>query len=458
MTKNLTQGNPLKLITEFALPLLAGNLFQQAYNMADSAIVGHYLGPLSLAGVGASSSVQFLVLGFCTGTCVGTAIPVAQRFGANDLSDMRRCIFIGLVSLLGLSIIIAAFCALFCPAILRLLATPDDIFGDAYSYLFVIFLGIPFTMLYNALSGIMRAAGDSRTPFYFLLIAVTLNIGLDLLFIIVFGMGVFGAALATIISQGVSGALCAVFIIFKSKVLVPKKEDCVWSWVSCKNILFIGVPMGLQFSITAVGSMVMQAANNGLGSFYVSSFTAATKIKQLMICPFNAIGSAVSTFASQNYGAGELQRIRKGILQGTIIATLAGAVLGLISIFFGRSMCLMFVSSSEKNLLDAAGQYLRIIGYFYWAMGILIVLRTTVQGLGFTRRMLVAGVIEMLARTFVSFAFVPALGYTAICIADPSAWLSALVYIIPTLFWCIHHIEKIVTNRRNVYGLRNERT
>lgn len=410
--------------------------------MADTAIVGLYLGAASLAGVGASSSVQFLVLGFCNGTGYGVTIPIAQAFGAGDFPTMRRRIYVGLISLMSLSVVIAAACALACPWILRLLATPDDIFDEAYSYLVVIFLGIPFTMLYNALSGIMRAAGDSRTPFCFLLIAVTLNIALDLLFIIAFGMGVFGAALATVLSQGISGFLCAFFIIFKLRVLVPQRTDRIWSWPSCRCLLGMGVPMGLQFSIKAIGSMVMQAANNSLGSMYSASFAAATKIKQLAISPFEALGSAVSTFASQNYGAHDIGRIRKGIAQGTCVTGLLGVILSVLLAVFGRSMCLMFVSRGEEDILNAAGRFLRLGGGFYWTMAVLQVFRQTLQGLGFTKRAVFSGVVEMIVRIALSSALVPRLGYTAVCIMDPAAWGAAALYLTPTLFWSLRSASR----------------
>ena len=316
MTNRMTEGNPLKLILTFALPLLGGNLFQQLYNIADAAIVGKFLGSNALASVGASSSIQFLVLGFCIGICCGFAIPVAQRFGAKDLKEMRSYIFHSYLMTLFFAVFLTAACVICCHGILHLLKTPKNIYGNAYRYLLIIFFGIPFTLLYNLLAGMLRAIGDSRTPFFLLVCSTILNIGLDLLFILVFGWGCAGAAIATISAQGISGILCLLVIIKRFPILNLKKADLVYQGQKMKTLTTMGIPMGLQYSITAIGSMVMQSANNGLGSVYVSGFTAAMRIKQFAMCPFDALATAVSTFVSQNYGAGRFDRIKKGIKQG----------------------------------------------------------------------------------------------------------------------------------------------
>ena len=258
MTKDMTQGSPLKLILQFALPLLFGNLFQQAYNMVDAAIVGQYLGSNALASVGVSSSIQFLVIGFCLGICTGFAVPVAQAFGAKDMDHLRQYIYIGFILTALIAAGVTALTASLTPQILRLLKTPDEIFHGAWQYLFIIFLGIPFTMLYNLCSGILRAVGDSRTPFLFLVLSSILNIGLDLFTIIVLKWGVAGAAAATIFSQAVSGVLCLILMVRRFTYLMPTKENRVWNQAMARRLLTMGVPMGLQFSITAIGSMVMQ--------------------------------------------------------------------------------------------------------------------------------------------------------------------------------------------------------
>lgn len=445
MTKNMTDGNPLKLIIQFSIPLLLGNLFQQTYNMVDAMIVGRYLGTDSLAAVGASSSVQFLILGFCMGMCCGFAIPIAQRFGADDFDGMREYIFLNGILTTVFAIVITLFCAIFTPQILHILKTPSDIFQNAYNYLIVLFLGIPFTLLYNTLAGILRSVGDSRTPFIFLVISASLNIILDIVFIVFFKWGCAGAAIATIVSQAVSAILCIILIVFKFEILHVKKENRKFDASKIKNLLAMGIPMGLQFSITAIGSMVLQASNNNLGSIYVGAFTAGTKIKQLTMCPFDALATAVSTFASQNCGAGKINRIKTGLKQGVLVGVSYGLFIGLVLIFFGRYLSMIFINGSESAVLDAAQKYAFCMGFFYWLLGILNVLRMSTQGLGYSDRAVFAGIMEMIARCLVSFAFVPKFGYSAICFADQTAWLFAVCYITPTCIFCVKKIEKMIS-------------
>ncbi|MBO6147620.1 MAG: MATE family efflux transporter [Lachnospiraceae bacterium] len=443
----MTVGSPLRLMVSFAVPLLLGNLFQQMYNMIDAAIVGRVLGTNALAGVGASSSVQFLVIGFCLGVCSGFGIPVAQRFGARDHDDMRRYVYHALILTLILSVIVTAVTAALTPQILHLLNTPDNIYKEAFDYLFVIFLGIPFTMLYNILSSILRAVGDSRTPFIFLVISTFLNIAMDLLFIVEFGMGVMGASIATITAQAISGLLCGVLIVKRFEILWIKKENRVLSRQHFMRLISMGVPMGLQFSITAIGSMVMQAANNSLGSVYVSGFTAGMKIKQLAMCPFDALANAVATFAGQNYGAGNMKRIRTGFWEGIALGVGYGVLIGVVLFFFGRDMSMLFVKASEADVLDAAGLYLARLGLFYWALGILNVSRMVTQGLGFAGRTIFSGMMEMIARIVMALVFVPLFRYDAITWSDQAAWVSGILYILPMSLICMRHIEKKLVAR-----------
>lgn len=440
--KTMTEGRPLKLILSFALPLLWGNLFQQMYNIVDAAIVGRYLGANALASVGASSSIQFLVLGFCTGACCGFGIPVAQSFGANDHKRMRDYIFHALVITAILALTVTVACAILCPRILHMLSTPEDIFDGAYAYLLILFLGIPFTLLYNLLSAILRAVGDSRTPFLFLSISTVLNILLDLLAIIVLDMGCAGAALATILSQAISGLLCAAYILKHFPLLWLHPSNCHLRWDEVKTMIVMGLPMGLQSSITAIGSMVMQTANNRLGSVYVSGFTAGMRIKQFAMCPFDALSTAVSTFAGQNLGARKVDRIRQGLRQGILVGMAYGLVAGLVLIFLGRPLSMIFISSAETGVLDASARYLRSMGFFYWVLGILAVSRMTTQGLGYSGLAVFSGAVEMAARVFVSLVFVPKFGYSAICFTDQSAWVSASLYIAPVCLWCVRRIAR----------------
>lgn len=440
MSNSMTQGNPLKVMLQFAFPLLIGNLLQQTYNIIDAAIVGQSLGAQALASVGASTSVQFLVLGFCMGSCTGFGIPVAKYFGAGDLKHMKNIIFNGAVLTAVIAVIITVLCTLLCPWILQVLSVQSDIYANAYSYLMIIFLGLPFTLLYNYLSSILRAVGDSRTPFLFLAFSAVLNIFLDLFFILVAGWGCAGAAFATIAAQAISGILCLIVIIRRMEVLWLSKENRVVRGDSITELLQMGLPTGLQFSITAIGSMVMQSANNGLGGDYVSAFTAGAKLKQFTMCPFDAIATSVSVFCSQNYGAGKIDRIHKGLREGIAVGVGYGFFAGLILIFAGRPLSMIFVSKDASGVLDASAKYLRCMGYFYWSLGILNVTRMVTQGLGHSGRAFFSGVMEMIARTIVSLGFVEAFGYTAICFADQTAWIAACCYIAPTCLYCLKKI------------------
>jgi len=442
MVKSMTEGNPLKLILQFALPLLAGNVLQQTYNFIDAAIVGKCLGKEALAGVGASSSVQFLIIGFCIGIACGFAIPVAQSFGACKYKQMREYIYHSLVLTAVIATVLTIVCALLCPQILEILSTPSDIYDYAYAYLFIIFLGIPFTLLYNLLAGILRAVGDSITPFIFLVVSAGLNIFLDILFIIVFDWRYIGAATATIASQAISGICCMVLIILKFDILKPRREETVFRWRVAGKLLMMGVPMGLQYSVTAIGSMVVQSANNGLGSIYVSGFTAAMRIKQFAMCPFDAVATGVSNFCSQNLGAHKIARIKKGLRQGVFIGVCYGIFIGIVVIFGGRLLSCIFIDVNEVEVLDASAKYLRCLGYFYWAIGILNSCRMTVQGLGYSVIAIFSGAVEMVARIFVTIVFVPAYGFTAICFADQTAWICAVIYIVIVLMICLRKVEK----------------
>ena len=443
MTKDMTQGSPLKLILQFALPLLFGNLFQQAYNMVDAAIVGQYLGSNALASVGVSSSIQFLVIGFCLGICTGFAVPVAQAFGAKDMDHLRQYIYIGFILTALIAAGVTALTASLTPQILRLLKTPDEIFHGAWQYLFIIFLGIPFTMLYNLCSGILRAVGDSRTPFLFLVLSSILNIVLDLFTIILLKWGVAGAAIATIFSQAVSGVLCLILMLRRFTYLMPTKENRVWNQAMARRLLTMGVPMGLQFSITAIGSMVMQGANNSLGTVYVSAFASAMKIKQFCMCPFDALSTGVSTFASQNYGAGQKKRIRVGLKQGVLVGVLYGAAIGLVMIFFGRYMSMLFIPRTDIKVLDASAQYVACVGSCFWMLGILNVVRLTVQGLGYSGRAIFSGVFEMFARSLMGIFAVPVFKFWGICFSDQVAWVAAICYIVPTMFYVLKRVDKV---------------
>ena len=309
----MTSGRPFPLIFNFALPLLLGNLLQQTYSLVDAAIVGQFLGINDLAAVGASTSVVFLILGFCNGCCGGFGIPVAQKFGARDYGTMRRLVSVSLQLAVVMSVVIAIVTSLFCADILKVMRTPETIFRNAYYYLLVTFIGVPCTFFYNLLSSIIRALGDSKTPFWFLLFSTVLNVLLDLFCILVLDWGVTGAAIATVISQGVSAGLCYFYMMRKFEILKTTVAERKFQTSLARTLLYIGVPMGLQFSITAIGSIMLQSANNALGTACVAAFTAAMRIKMFCMCPLESLGIAMATYSGQNYGAGKAKRMRKSV-------------------------------------------------------------------------------------------------------------------------------------------------
>lgn len=434
MIKDMTVGKPYRLIFSFCIPLMFGNLFQQMYNMVDTIIVGRFLGKEALAAVGSTGAVNFLILGFVNGLCCGFSIPVAQSFGAKDYSAMRRCVANMVWASLILGGIITLVTGIWTREILILMQTPSNILEDAYAYIFTIFLGTYVTILYNCLAGIMRALGDSKTPLLFLACASLLNVVLDLFFIIVMNTGVFGAALATVISQGISGLLCLVFLIKKFPILHIQKEEWKWDGFSVKRLFNMGLPMGLQYSITAIGSTVLQTAVNSLGSDIVASITAANKVQMLVTQPMETLGVTMATYCGQNLGARRFDRIRQGVWHGSLLGIFFSIVALIIVICFGSYISLLFVESTETQLITNIQQFLLYNGLCYILLTLLLVFRNTLQGMGHAALAMSAGVMEMIARSIVAFCLVGPFGYTAVCCSNPIAWTFALFFLIPAYF------------------------
>ncbi|MDD5848841.1 MAG: MATE family efflux transporter [Firmicutes bacterium] len=428
----MTEGSPLRHILTFMLPVLLGQVVQQTYNMVDSIIVGRLLGADALAAVGASSSVQFMILGFCSGMCDGFAIYAAQSFGAGNLKKMRRYVYHMVLMAALIAAILTVVTCLACGSIISVLQTPDNIRQDAVRYLMIIFLGIPFTIFYNIQASILRAVGDSREPFLFLALSSCLNIFLDLFCVAVLHWGVAGAAIATITSQALSGCFCLLFIRKKMEILHVKREEKAWNGLFAKNLIAMGIPMGLQFSITAIGSMVMQACNNSLGSVYVSGYTAGDRVEQLVMCPYVALSSSMATYVGQNYGALKFDRIRKGVLQAILMAHLYGLVFGSLMAVFGRDAASMFLSagSGTDAILDVSEQFLKTVGFTFWLVSSVNVFRPAIQAMDCPGKAIFSGVIEMAARTIFSLATIGVLGFTAICWTHQMAWISAGLYVI----------------------------
>lgn len=444
-TKDMTSGSTMKLILGFAVPLLMGMLFQQVYSLVDTIIVGRFLGVSALAAVGATGSINFLIIGFCQGICNGFALPVAQRFGAKDYDGLRKyvgnsavlsIIFGGAITLITVST---------CRPILELMQTPADIIDMSYHYIVVIFAGIPAIILYNILSAYLRSLGDSITPVIFLVLSAGLNIGLDLLFIVTFHWGVFGAAFATVLSQTVSGILCLILIIKKFDILHLAHDDWRLDWRYSKYLLIMGLPMGLQYSITAIGSVILQASVNTLGSTAVASMTAGSRISMFVVCPFDALGSTMATFGGQNVGAGRLDRLGRGLRSAVILGAIYSALILVVLIFFGRGLILLFVSANEAAVIAQAKQFLVTNAAFYLMLALVNIVRFLIQGMGFSGFAVFAGVFEMIARALVGLVFVPIFGFTAACFASPLAWVFADCFLIPAFFHCRKKLQNTMT-------------
>ena len=429
--RDLTEGSPMRLLLSFSVPLLLGNLFQQFYTLMDTMIVGRFLGKFALAGVGCTGSITFLIVGFCMGVCGGFAIPVAQRFGAKDEEGVRRFFYNSIVLSIVISVVITVTVSLLCRTILTAMHTPSDVADYAYRYLMVIFLGIPVTIFYNLLASVIRALGDSRHPVIFLIIASFVNIGLDLLFILVFHTGVMGAALATILSQAVSGTCCLVFILRRMDILHLKKSDRRFSNRYAYSLLAMGLPMGLQYSITAIGSVVLQTAVNSLGANSVAAVTAGGRVSMFFCTPFDVMGQAMSTWGGQHVGAGKLSRIREGLMDAVKLGAVYSAFAFVILFFFGRSLASLFLDAGESAVLDQARLFLVINSAFYFPLALVNIVRFLIQGIGFPTFAILAGVCEMIARVAVAGILVPLLGFTGVCFANPCAWVAADLFLIP---------------------------
>lgn len=443
LMKDMTQGSPMKLILEFTLPMIFGFLFQQFYNMADTMIVGRFLGVHALASVGATGSINFCVIGFCMGVCNGFAIPVAQKFGAKDEKRLRR--FVGSSALLAIifATIMTVVTVVLCRSILEFMNTPSDIIDGAYRYIVVIFAGIPATFLYNLLSGYIRSLGDAKTPVIFLTISSILNIVLDVVFIVVFKMGVAGAAWATVVSQAVSGILCFFYMIKHFPILRLKKEDWSLKKKYVGTLCKIGIPMGLQYSITAIGSVILQVAVNSLGSMAVASVTAASKIQMLLGCPYDAMGSTMATYGGQNVGAKRLDRISQGLRSCVIIGVVYSAIAFGVTYLWGKDLAGLFISKGESQILEQVYLYLMGSAIFYILLALVNIIRFLIQGMGYSGFAILAGVCEMAARSFVGFVLVPLLGYKAVCLGNGLAWIAADLFLIPAFFHVMKRLKQI---------------
>lgn len=431
-TTDLTVGKPLFQILRFALPLVLGTLFQQLYSFADTVIVGRCLGTDALGAVGTTYSLNFLILGFVQGACVGFGIPVAETFGAKDQGGLRKYLFNGALLCVVLSVVFTIFTTLMAGPLLQLIHTPEELYADAVLYIRIIFLGIPATVLYNYASSVLRAMGDSQHPFYFLLAASVLNIGLDYLLIVSMGMGVDGAAIATVLSQLLSGGLCAFWFFTqtaKQEELTFRGQSSLLSAGHCKRLAYIGFPMGFEYSVSAIGAVIMQDAINLLGSTAVAAQTAGEKIRQMFTLPMESVGMAMATYVGQNHGAHRTDRIKQGIQDGCTIQ-LTYCVAAWVVIFFVKPYAVgLVLGDADPAVTAGAIQYLAIMSLLFCFHGLLMIFRNTLQGLGYSVQAIISGVGELIGRSLGGLLAVKTgLGYVGICLSNPFAWGLAMLY------------------------------
>lgn len=442
MEKDLTKGNPAKIILGFTMPIFIGNVFQQLYSMVDAMIVGKFVGIQALAAVGETGTITFLILGFLMGMTVGFTVLTSQRFGAGDMGGMRKTVgsaaFLSLIA----ALLMTAVSVLGMKPLMLLMHTPDDIFDDAYTYIIIICAGIFAQVLYNLLSCILRAVGNSKTPLFFLILSAFLNIILDLLFIVVFKIGVAGAALATVISQGLSGVLCLIYIVKKVPLLHLEKSD----WRPNAHLALIqigiGLPMALQYSITAIGSMMMQASLNLLGSIAVAAFTTANKIEQIVTQAYVAIGTTMATYCAQNTGAQDIPRVRQGFRAATKIGFVYSVIAAALITTVGKYMTYLFVSEDVPAIIGDVDIYLKCVAAFFWPLTIVNVYRNGIQGMGFGFLPMLAGVAELIGRGVVAKIAARYHSYFGVCMASPAAWILAGTLLLVMYFLIMAHYKR----------------
>ena len=433
---DMTVGNPMKIILSFTFPIFLGNVFQQFYNMADAVIVGKFVGNKALAAVGSTGTIMFLIYGFVVGMTAGFTVLTAQKFGAGDMEGMRKTVVGAGVLSFVIGTILTILFMVFMKPLLILMNTPSDIFADAYAYIMIVSGGILAQMLYNLLSSILRALGNSKLPLYFLIISALLNIVLDLVFIIGFQMGAKGAAVATVIAQGTSGVLCLLYIIAKVPVLHIKRDDLQVGGTIYSNQLRIGIPMALQYSITAIGTMMVQSSLNILGSTLVAAYTAAGKIEQVVTQAYVAMGTTM--------GAGSVKRIREGFKACTIIGAVYSFVAAAFIMTVGKYMTYLFVSEDVTVIMSSVDIYLKCIGIFFIPLAIVNIYRNGIQGLGYGMLPMMAGVAELIGRGVVAVIAGKMRSYLGVCLAGPAAWVLAAALLIVMYYYIMNvHMPKV---------------
>lgn len=441
MVKDLTTGSPAKRIVLFTIPMMLGNLFQQLYNMADTLIVGRTIGAHALAAIGCTGSIIWLIIGLAQTITYGFSLITAQHFGAHDAVGVRRSFATSLIISMGLSLVLTLISVPMTKTILQWMHTPSEILEDAYRYLVVIFAGIVASVLFNLFFNMIRALGDGKTPLLFLGITCLLNIILDFVFVLCFGMGVMGAGLATVISQAVSSVLCIIYIKRKIPSLQLQKTDWRITLQDVKIHLKTGLPVGFQNSIIAIGGLVLQIAFNGLGEQAVTAYTVQAKIGSFATLPLNAFGASMATYAAQNYGARDIERIRRGVRQCMAITMPLAVLLSVVIILAGRPLAWIFLGDGEEAAFALVQKYLRMVCPFYFGLQALVIYRGVLQGFGKGLVPTITGIVELVGRFVGAMILAKIYGFTGACIAEPAAWLGGAIPVVISYYCTMRELR-----------------
>lgn len=429
MELDMTKGRPAGLIAKFIIPIIIGNIFQQLYSMVDTVIVGRFVGMEALAAVGATGSITFLILGFTQGLTTGFTVMTAQRFGAGDREGMKKSIGSAVILSLAVTVVMTAVSMAGMDGLLRLMNTPEDIFDMTKSYILIICAGIGCSVLYNIEASILRAIGNSVVPLVLLVISSVINIVLDYVLIVYGHMGVAGAAYATIISQGISGILCLVYIILKVPILHVQKHHFRLDGQYVSNQMRVGIPMALQFSITAIGTILVQSALNLLGSTVVASYSVSCKVEQLVTQPFGAMGVTMATYAAQNRGVNDLDRIKSGVKVANIMSAVYAVIIYLLLFPILPYAIRLFITDNIELVYGYAKTYITICGLFFIPLGMIFIYRNALQGCGYGFMPMMGGVVELVSRSGAAFVAAKFLSYEGVCFANASAWLTAGIFL-----------------------------
>ncbi len=430
-TNDMTVGNPVKLIIRFMIPMCLGNIFQQFYNIADSIVAGQFLGVDALAAIGSTGSLMFFVTGWLNGLSSGFAILVSQWFGAKQYDKMRHYVAMSIYLAAAFAIVMTIGLEALNEPILRLMNSPEDLMGSVKGYMGIIYAGLIVTAAYNSLAAFLRALGDSRSPLYFLIISAVINVFLDILFIVKIGMGVEGCAYATVIAQAISAVCCLIYIIKKFPILHLKKENFEISFTSFRYLLALGIPMGLQFSITAIGTIIVQGAVNIYGSVYMAGFSAAGKLQNIIATVFVAFGATTATYVGQNRGAGKMDRVKVGMKYTQIMILVWSVITMVIMFFFGKYMTWLFIDKSQTDVINVSVTYFHTVFWAYPFLGSIFLYRNGLQGLGYGLVPMLGGVFELVARSAIVMFVAGKTSFAGVCLADPAAWIAALIPLIP---------------------------